>query len=125
MGRDLTYIRDQLYVSRVVPGELPLHSNSREMVADSDDEDPDGLREAPLAGGCDGPEGGDVGGAASIFEQSAQGPPVEEHVVPPEEPQTPARQVSEGLQMPIGLEIPLGTIPKVEEEVEGDFMDWS
>lgn len=40
LGVDPTYIRDQLYVSSVVPGELPPHRNSRETVADSDDEDP-------------------------------------------------------------------------------------
>lgn len=42
----------------MVPVELPLYPNSRETIVDSDDEDLDGLREDPLAGGDEGPWGG-------------------------------------------------------------------
>ena len=48
------------------------------MIADSDDDDPDGLREIPPAGGDGGLEGGDGGRAVLIFEQQAQDPHVQE-----------------------------------------------
>lgn len=67
----MTYIKVQLYVSSVVLGKLPPHSKSREAIIDSDDEDPDGLRDDPSAGGDDGPRGGDGGGEVLIFEQPA------------------------------------------------------
>lgn len=47
-----------MHVSSVIPGELPPHPNARETVADSNDEDPDCLREVPPAGDEDGGGGG-------------------------------------------------------------------
>lgn len=63
LGGDPTYIRGQLYVSRLFPGELPHHLNSREMIPDSDDEGLDGMRDDPPSGGDDGPRGAGPGSA--------------------------------------------------------------
>lgn len=62
----------------MVPGELHHHPNSREMVADSDDKDPDVFKEV-LPAGCAGPiDGGDGGGRIPVSKQLARDPPVHE-----------------------------------------------
>lgn len=67
-------------------------------------------REVPPAGRGGG--GDSIG--VSIFEQSAQDPPVQELAVPMEE-----------FQMPTGLGVPLGTIPEVEDDAGGAFTEKS
>lgn len=68
LGGDPTYIRGQLHVSRVFPGELPPHPNSMETVTDFDDEDPYGFREVPPVGSGDGRGGRDGGGEVPLPE---------------------------------------------------------
>lgn len=55
------------------------------------------------------------------LEVPVQDPPVYEQIVPSEGQQMPSGPATEGLQRPIGPEIPLGTIPKVEEEARDAF----
>lgn len=124
---DPTYIRGQFYVSRMILGELPYHLNSRETVADSDDEDPDGLREVPPVGGGDGRDGGsggDSGGEVPIPEQPTKDLPVHEQSVP-EGLQTSVGLTNEGLQRPVSPKIPLGTILEMNDEAGGDFTERS
>lgn len=73
-------------------------------MANSDDEDPDGLREAPPAGDGDGREGGGGEDGASAAR----------------DPMGPS---TEGLQRPTGPEVSLGVVPEVEGEVSGLFSE--
>lgn len=130
LGGDPTYIRGKLYDSSVVPSELPPHPNWRETIANSDDEDPDGFREFPPAGGAgpgdgrDGEDGGDGGGEIHIPEQPIRDPPVQKPSIP-EVQWTPIRPTTVEIQRPVGPEISLGTIPDVEEEVDSTFTERS
>lgn len=120
LGGDLTYIRGQLHVSRVVLGEFLTHSNSREMVVDSDDEDPDGLQEVPLTSDKDG--GGGGGGVDSA--PTARDPPMFEQPIPGGL-QASMEPTTEGLQRPVKPLVLLGVTPEVEGEAGGIFSERS
>lgn len=123
LGGDPTYIRGQLHVLRVVPGEFHPYPNSREMVANLNDEDPNRLRKVPPAGDGDGGDGGGGGGGVDSAPVSRDLPISEQPV--PKGSQKSVGPTTKGLQRPIGPEVSLGAVPKVEGEVGGIFSERS